>query len=58
MVKKRYDHSIFLYNWKEVLYNLGILVFETEDVLENEMSGLSLYYDSMPYHSIKRDKLS
>lgn len=46
--KKTYDHSTFLYNWKEIVYNLGILVFETEDVLENEMSGLSLYNDICP----------
>lgn len=46
--KKKYDHSIFLYNWKEIVHNLGILVFETEDVSEGEMSGLSLYHDICP----------
>lgn len=45
---KKYNHSIFLYNWKEIVYKLGILVFETEDVLEDEMSGLSLYNDTCP----------
>lgn len=45
---KRYDHSIFLYQWKEVLYDLGVLVFETEDVEEEEMSGMSLYFDICP----------
>ena len=46
--KAKYDHSIFLYQWKEVLGNLGILVFETEKVSNNEMSGLSLYFNVCP----------
>ncbi|MDR0912237.1 MAG: ImmA/IrrE family metallo-endopeptidase [Methanobrevibacter sp.] len=46
--KVKYDHSIFLYNWKEIFSNLGILVFESENVSENEMSGVSLYYDKCP----------
>ncbi|NMO09498.1 ImmA/IrrE family metallo-endopeptidase [Methanobacterium subterraneum] len=46
--QKKYNHSIFLYKWKEIVYNLGILVFETEDVSEKEMSGLSLYNDICP----------
>ncbi|MCL2115855.1 MAG: ImmA/IrrE family metallo-endopeptidase [Methanobrevibacter sp.] len=46
--KKDYTHSKFLYEWKEVVSELGILIFETEDVSEDEMSGLSLYYDKCP----------
>ncbi|MDR2545142.1 MAG: ImmA/IrrE family metallo-endopeptidase [Methanobrevibacter sp.] len=45
---KDYAHSKFLYEWKEVVSELGILIFETEDVLEDEMSGVSLYYDKYP----------
>ncbi|MDR3223295.1 MAG: ImmA/IrrE family metallo-endopeptidase [Methanobrevibacter sp.] len=46
--KKDHTHSNFLYEWKEIISDLGILVFETEKVQENEMSGLSLYYDISP----------
>jgi len=45
---KKYDHSFFLYQWKEVFASLGILVFESENVSPNEMSGMSLYYDLCP----------
>ncbi|KZX16426.1 ImmA/IrrE family metallo-endopeptidase [Methanobrevibacter curvatus] len=45
---KDYLHSKFLYEWKEEVSELGILIFETENVSENEMSGLSLYYDKCP----------
>lgn len=46
--KKNYTHSIFLDQWKELVSDLGILIFETENVSENEMSGLSLYYNKCP----------
>ncbi len=45
---KDYTHSKFLYEWKETVSELGILIFETEDVSEAEISGLSLYYDKCP----------
>ncbi|MDR0912666.1 MAG: ImmA/IrrE family metallo-endopeptidase [Methanobrevibacter sp.] len=45
---KDYNHSKFLYEWKEAISQLGILIFETENVLESEMSGLSIYYDKYP----------
>ncbi|MEN6292268.1 MAG: XRE family transcriptional regulator [Methanobacterium sp.] len=46
--KKQYNHSVFLDQWKELVSYLGVLIFETEDVTEEEMSGLSLYYDNYP----------
>lgn len=46
--KKIYNHSYFLDQWKETVSDLGVLVFETEDVPEEEMSGLSLYFDTCP----------
>lgn len=30
------------------MFNLGILVFETKNVAESEMSGCSIYYDCCP----------
>lgn len=42
------NHSTFLYEWKEIFFDLGILVFETEKVAEKEMSGLSLYFENYP----------
>lgn len=41
-------HNSFLNHWKEILFDMGILVFETKDVLESEISGCSLYYDTCP----------
>ncbi|KZX11104.1 ImmA/IrrE family metallo-endopeptidase [Methanobrevibacter curvatus] len=46
--KPKYDHSMFLYQWKERLADLGVLVFETEKVSKSEMSGMSLYFDLCP----------
>jgi Zn-dependent peptidase ImmA (M78 family)/transcriptional regulator with XRE-family HTH domain len=43
--EQKYDHSIFLYEWKEIFADLGILVFEADEVSEDEMSGMSLYFD-------------
>ena len=45
---KSYDHSNFLNQWKEICFDLGILVFELENVPESEVSGCSLYYDVCP----------
>lgn len=42
------SHNSFLNHWKEICFNLGILVFETKDVPESEMSGCSIYYDYCP----------
>lgn len=41
-------HNCFLNHWKEILFDMGILVFEVKDVHENEMSGCSLYYNNCP----------
>lgn len=41
-------HKSFLDHWKEVCFDLGILVFETNGVLESEISGCSIYYDYCP----------
>ena len=41
-------HNSFLNHWKEILFGMGLLVFETKDVLESEISGCSLYYDNCP----------
>lgn len=46
--KIKYDHSVFLYEWKEIFADLGILVFETEEIDKNEMSGMSIYFDECP----------
>lgn len=43
-----YSHNNFLNHWKEIFSDLGILVFETEKVSEDEISGCSLYYDNYP----------
>lgn len=46
--KKSYDHKNFLDHWKEICFDLGILVFEMENVSESEASGCSIYYDACP----------
>lgn len=46
--KKSYDHKNFLNHWKEICFDLGILVFELENVNESEVSGCSIYYDVCP----------
>ena len=45
---KSYDHNNFLNHWKEICFDLGILVFELENVSEAEVSGCSIYYDFCP----------
>lgn len=45
---KSYNHNNFLYHWKETCFDLGILVFELENVPESEVSGCSIYYDTCP----------
>lgn len=45
---KDYSHNNFLDNWKEICFDLGILVFELDKVPENEISGCSIYYDFCP----------
>ena len=45
---KSYDHNNFLNHWKEICFDLGILVFELENVRESEVSGCSIYYDTCP----------
>lgn len=35
-------------HWKEICFDLGILVFEMENVPESEVSGCSIYYDVCP----------
>ena len=45
---KSYDHQNFLIHWKEICFDLGILVFELENVPESEVSGCCLYYDVCP----------
>lgn len=45
---KSYDHNNFLNHWKEICFDLGILVFELENVRESEVSGCSIYYDICP----------
>lgn len=45
---KSYDHKNFLDHWKEICFDLGILVFEMENVSESEASGCSIYYDVCP----------
>ncbi|WP_407453115.1 ImmA/IrrE family metallo-endopeptidase [Methanobrevibacter sp.] len=45
---KSYDHINFLNHWKEICFELGILVFELENVSESEVSGCSIYYDTCP----------
>ena len=46
--KKSYNHKNFLDQWKEICFDLGILVFEMENVSESEASGCSIYYDVCP----------
>lgn len=46
--RKSYDHKNFLEHWKETCFDLGILVFEMENVPELEVSGCSIYYDTCP----------
>lgn len=45
---KKYQHQEFLKNWRQVCFDLGILVFEMENIDESELSGCSIYYDSCP----------
>lgn len=45
---KNYNHNSFLNHWKEICFDLGILVFETGSISENEFSGCSLYYEYCP----------
>ena len=45
---KDYKHYNFLNNWKDKLNNLGILIFETEDVSLVEMKALAIYSDDYP----------
>ena len=45
---KSYDHKNFLDHWKEICFELGILVFEMENVPESEVSGCSIYYNTCP----------
>lgn len=41
-------HKSFLNHWKEICFDLGILVFEANNVSESEISGCSIYYDYCP----------
>ncbi|MEL7669391.1 ImmA/IrrE family metallo-endopeptidase [Methanobacterium sp.] len=41
-------HSRFLDEWKESVAELGILIFETENIKRTEISGLSLYKSKYP----------
>lgn len=43
-----YSHSRFLEEWKEIVSELGVLVFETEKVEKDEISGLALYDSKYP----------
>lgn len=45
---KDYKHNNFLNHWKELCFDLGILVFEMDKVPETEISGCSIYYDNCP----------
>lgn len=45
---KNYNHNSFLNHWKEICFDLGILVFEASSISENEFSGCSIYYDYCP----------
>ena len=45
---KNYNHNSFLNHWKEICFDLGILVFETGSISENEFSGCSIYYEYCP----------
>ena len=45
---KNYTHNSFLNHWKEICFDLGILVFETGSISENEFSGCSIYYEYCP----------
>ncbi len=45
---KDYNHNNFLNHWKELCFDLGILVFEMDQVPETEISGCSIYYDDCP----------
>jgi len=45
---KDYGHYRFINEWKDTLNNLGILVFETENVSLNEMKALAIYYEYYP----------
>ena len=45
---KSYNHNNFLNHWKEVCFELGILVFEMEGVSESEVSGCSLFFNTCP----------
>ena len=46
--KRDQMYNSFLLHWKEICFDLGILVFEMEKVSEKEISGCSLYYDNYP----------
>lgn len=46
--KRDSTHNSFLNHWKEICFELGILVFEIYGVDESELSGCSLYYDYCP----------
>lgn len=46
--KRDYSHARFLYEWKEIVSQLGILVFETEKVERTEISGLAIYQNNYP----------
>ena len=45
---KDYNHNTFLNHWKELCFDLGILVFEIDHVSDTEISGCSIYYDICP----------
>lgn len=45
---KDYTHNNFLKQWKEVCFDLGILVFEVNIFSESEISGCSIYFDDCP----------
>lgn len=45
---KDYLHNNFLKHWKEVCFDLGILVFEVNIFSESEISGCSIYFDDCP----------
>ena len=48
MLNDNGNHKSFLDHWKEVCFDLGILVFETKEVSQSEISGCSLYYEYCP----------
>jgi Zn-dependent peptidase ImmA (M78 family) len=46
--KKGYNHARFLDEWKEIVTELGVLIFETEKVEKTEINGLALYKSEYP----------